>query len=262
MSLKVLLLLAPCLVGQVSALPKWQGGGAIDPSFWTSFNITKSCSNNGTISLLSSKPVNLSSATLKWFRPQCAIGGTEVRVDAFLRSNNKGQLALGQFNCSNPDLIHDLNNTWTAFWYLLYPGVYTVCSRASPTDAWKNETQIVLLDAANETCSYILNPNSTAMCTSQQNGTTFRYSKQLQCDMSNVTAPMPFFDGFINNQTAVPRTSCVTSCADCRAKGGSCFGWEWKPVDPNAIQRVAVQVGKSVQQPPAIKRQGWRIPCQ
>lgn len=257
---KMLLLVMSLLAYQAVAVPKWQQspGWSTPASYWSSFNITKMCSNNGTVALMSSTPKNITgSNTLKWIRPLCAIGGSEVRVDTFLFQKSIGQLGLGQYDCSSPDLIHDLNFTWTAFWYILHPGVYTVCSRPTPTAPWKNETQIYLLDASNETCSYIMNPNSTTTCTAA-NGTTIQYKKQVQCDMTNATRTMQFFDGFLNNNTAVPKARCATSCSACTSAGGSCFGWEWSQSAPT---RQAVSAGSVATQPTPIRRTGWRIPC-
>eukprot|EP00421_Protoceratium_reticulatum_P073495 CAMPEP_0168418476 /NCGR_PEP_ID=MMETSP0228-20121227/31783_1 /TAXON_ID=133427 /ORGANISM="Protoceratium reticulatum, Strain CCCM 535 (=CCMP 1889)" /LENGTH=131 /DNA_ID=CAMNT_0008432349 /DNA_START=19 /DNA_END=411 /DNA_ORIENTATION=+ len=51
---------------------------------------------------------------VKWFRPSCAMGGVEVKVDVFLIETNIGEIGLGESDCADNmvELRQPLNNTW------------------------------------------------------------------------------------------------------------------------------------------------------
>merc|ERR1712050_705551 len=51
-------------------------------------------------------------------QPSCSMGGTVTRVNVVLTEQNTGQLGLGHRDCSSPELVHSLDNTWMASWYL------------------------------------------------------------------------------------------------------------------------------------------------
>jgi len=146
---------------------------------------------------------------VEWVKPNCAIGGTEIRVDAFLRFRNKGEIGLGEADCKvrGVELKHELNNTWGVYWFLLNPGTYTICHRERVgRGKWTEQTKFYILQPTAKHCSYISDKetqNASVAC-------EFPPDQTIQ-----------FFDGFLNEETRKPNR-CVGTCDQCLEEGGNC----------------------------------------
>lgn len=146
---------------------------------------------------------------VRWVRPNCAVGGTEVRVDAFLLEYNKGELGLGERGCSagTVDLRQPLNDTWAVFWFLLYPGTYTLCHRPlEGRGRWREQARIHLVEPTPQHCSQVRNASSV--------------HGHVRCEFPQGEM-QTFFDGFVNEPTEKPHR-CTFDCAECLAEGGTC----------------------------------------
>lgn len=150
-------------------------------------------------------------SVVKWLSPYCTISGTEQRVDVFLYEKNEGRLGLGQGGCSTTGgktigLIHDLNDTWAVFWFLLHPGKYTICHRPSYAVRWYEEATFYLLPPTPRNCGLLTNSSAVG---------------GVQCLLPSGFS-MPYFDGFYNLMTERP-DRCVHNCAECLALDGRCI---------------------------------------
>merc|ERR1719178_586710 len=101
-------------------------------------------------------------------QPSCAIGGMSTRVNAFLAEKNNGELGLGHGskNCSNPEVVHALDDTWMSTWYLYYAGSYSICHKAAPTrqtpaPQWLAQGEFHLLEPSPLNCGKVRNSSAT-----------------------------------------------------------------------------------------------------
>jgi len=201
-------------------------GSRLDPPanwVYTVPNIEDCANSNTEASLYSKNSVNQatgSNVVVEWVKPNCAIGGSEIRVNTFLTAVNEGQLGLGQGDCANAgriELIHKLNNSWAAFWYLFYPGTYAVCfcpncvPDSTATPVWNLQMKVHLLEPNPTHCGYIKGPTFDA--TSHPYGHVY-------CIIPSGT-PIKFFDGFYNEHI-FKHSMCMPDCASCLAEGGKC----------------------------------------
>merc|ERR1711907_65381 len=97
---------------------------------------------------------------LEFVQPNCAIGGIETRVNAFMVQGreNDGVLGIGETDCRKPELLHELSDNWMSMWYLYYPGTYTICHKpaatlSDPRPYWREQTKVHLLEPTPEHCS-------------------------------------------------------------------------------------------------------------
>mmetsp|Transcript_20936 Transcript_20936/g.55447 ORF Transcript_20936/g.55447 Transcript_20936/m.55447 type:complete len:237 (+) Transcript_20936:2-712(+) len=161
-------------------------------------------------------------SVVKWLSPLCTVAGTEQRVDVFLHNGNEGLLGLGKGSCSvaggqTINLVHELNNTWAVFWFLLHPGTYTICHRPTGAIKWYVEASFHMLPPTPRYCSFIPNPDLPPPV----NGTMANGTGAVRCELpTGVTAP--YFDGFYNMPAERP-DRCVHNCAGCLALGGKCI---------------------------------------
>jgi len=201
LSFLLLIVVTSTLVG---ALPKWEPSTDLPDLKKCAVGDTTQAKLNSRFSLRKDNDI-----IVEWVNPNCAVGGIEVGVNAFLRFRNKGELGLGEADCSvrGVEVKHELNNTWGVYWFLLYPGTYTICHRdLVGRGRWTEQTKFHILEPTARHCSYI----------------TDKVTKEpaVSCEFPPDDT-IQFFDGFVNEPTKKP-SRCVGTCEECMAEGGNC----------------------------------------
>jgi len=134
-----------------------------------------------------------------------------VRIDAYLTETNEGEIGLGERDCTNEqvDLRHPLNDTWAVFWFLLYPGTYSLCHRPyQGRGRWNRQAQIHLVEPTPQHCSFVSSSGNTS-------------HGFVRCEIPPGQTQQ-FFDGFVNEPTGKPHY-CAADCSECLAEGGRCI---------------------------------------
>mmetsp|Transcript_41616 Transcript_41616/g.120511 ORF Transcript_41616/g.120511 Transcript_41616/m.120511 type:complete len:252 (+) Transcript_41616:66-821(+) len=191
-----------------AALPAWRTPLSRMPSLRNCTTGEENATEARLFSKLTLRPTE--DSVVRWLRPNCAVGGTEVRIDAFLFESNFGEIGLGEASCpaGGVDLRHPLNDTWAVFWFLLYPGTYTICHRPlEGKGRWTEQVKFHLMEPTPQHCSQVTNASSVR--------------GYVGCELPEGQVQM-FFDGTVNEEVERP-SRCAFDCEECLAEGGTCL---------------------------------------